>query len=402
MTLTERGDKPVPGGRRNIVALGLVSLFTDVSSEMVFGLIPLFLTGQLGASRAILGLVEGTAEMLGYTVRMASGTVSDSLQKRKPLVVIGYSLSAASKPFLGLAVGWGDAFAVRSVDKVGKGVRTSPRDALISESVPESKAGTAFGIHRSLDQAGAVLGPLIAFALFPFVGFNGVFYLSLVPGAFAVVILLLFVKEKAAPVKTRLSISLNLKAVLAEKKFIVLLAIMGVFSLGAFNFSFVLIRAADLGVPDNMVILTYAIINGVHTLVAFPSGVFADRIGSEKMLLASYGIFLISTVMMLASSSSTHAYAIAAVYGAYFGISETVQRAIVPKYIGASQIRGTAYGLYNMVIGFSFLAANVVFGFLLESSGIDAAATYSIATSAIAVLALVAFQLFHSVRARHN
>jgi hypothetical protein len=133
----------------NVKYLGLVSLFTDISSEMVFGLLPLFLTGQLGASRTLLGLVEGTAEMLGYTVRMTSGTVSDRVQKRKPLVLIGYSLSAASKPFFALAGGWADVFAVRSADRVGKGIRTAPRDALISESVHESKVGRAFGLHRS-------------------------------------------------------------------------------------------------------------------------------------------------------------------------------------------------------------------------------------------------------------
>ena len=146
---------------RNVIALGFVSLFTDISSEMVFGLLPLFLTGPLGASRTLLGLIEGAAEMLGYTVRMASGTVSDRVEKRKPLVLIGYALSAASKPFFALASGWADAFAVRSIDRVGKGIRTAPRDALISESVDGAKVARAFGIHRSMDQVGAIVGPLI-------------------------------------------------------------------------------------------------------------------------------------------------------------------------------------------------------------------------------------------------
>ncbi|MGI0048477.1 MAG: MFS transporter [Nitrososphaera sp.] len=378
-------------GNRNVVALGLVSLFTDISSEMVFGLLPLFLTGQLGASRTLLGLVEGVAEMLGYTVRMASGTVSDRVQKRKPLVLIGYSVSAAVKPLFALAGGWADVFAVRSADRVGKGIRTAPRDALISESVPEAKVGRAFGIHRSLDQAGAIVGPLVAFALFPFVGFAGVFYLSLVPGAIAVVILLFFVKEKFAPSEVKRSIASNVRSVLAEKRFVALLAIMGVFSVGAFNFAFVLVRASDLGVADSMVLLIYAVINGAHTLIGYPAGMLADRIGKENMLAISYGVFLASTAVMLLSTSSAHAYLLAAVYGAYIGIAETVQRAVVPKYV-AGNLRGTAYGLYNMVIGFSFLAANLVFGFLLDSSGIGAATTYSIATSAIAIAAMIGFQ----------
>jgi MFS family permease len=376
---------------RNVFALGFVSLFTDISSEMVFGLLPLFLTGQLGASKALIGLVEGTAEMLGYTVRMASGTVSDKVQKRKPLVVIGYSLSAAVKPLFAFAGGWGDVFAVRSVDRVGKGIRTAPRDALISESVEDAKAGRAFGIHRSMDQAGAIIGPLIAFALFPYVGFAGVFYLSLVPAVAAVAILALFVKEKFMPAQVRRSIAFNIKNVLAERRFVALLVIMGVFSVGAFNFSFVLLRASDLGVADGTVVLVYAVINGAHTLVGFPAGALADRIGRETMLSISYGIFLVSTVLMLASTSSAHAYVLAAVYGAYIGIAETVQRALVPKYV-PSHLRGTAYGLYNMVIGFSFLAANVVFGVLLDLSGATMAATYSIATSATAITAMIIFQ----------
>ena len=379
-------------GKRNIVALGLVSFFTDLSSEMVFGLLPLFLTGQLGASRTFLGLVEGVGEMLGYTVRMASGTVSDRVQKRKPLVLIGYSLSAASKPFLALAGSWIDVLGVRSADRVGKGIRTAPRDALISESVPEARSGRAFGLHRSMDQAGAVIGPLIAFAIFPFVGFAGVFYLSLVPGAIAVLILIFFVKEKFVPSEEKRSIAGNIRLVLAEKKFVALLAIMGVFSAGAFNFSFILIRASDLGVAASTVLLVYAVINIAHALIGYPAGFLADRIGKEAVLAISYTVFLASTVVMLLSTSSAHAFLLAAVYGVYFGMAETVQRAAVPRYV-AGHLRGTAYGLYNMVIGFSFFAANLVFGFMLDSSGIGAAATYSIATSATAIAAMAGFQV---------
>jgi len=377
---------------RNVIALGFVSLFTDISSEMVFGLLPLFLTGPLGASKTLLGLIEGTAEMLGYTVRMASGTVSDRIEKRKSIVLIGYALSAASKPFFGLAESWGGVFAVRSTDRVGKGIRTAPRDALISESVHEAKVARAFGIHRSMDQAGAIAGPLIAFMLFPLVGFSGVFYLSLVPGAIAVVVLLFFVKEKFAPTaQARKSISINIRSVLAERKFVVLIAIMGIFSVGAFNFSFILVRSSDLGVAADMVVLVYAVINGAHTLIGFPAGILADKIGKETMLSVSYGVFLVSTILMLLATNSVGAFVVAAVYGAYIGIAETVQRAVVPKYI-AGHLRGTAYGLYNMVIGFSFFVANIVFGFLLDSSGIATAATYSIATSIIAIAAMAAFQ----------
>lgn len=379
-------EKP---GQRNVYSLGLVSFFTDLSSEMVFGLLPLFLTGPLGASRTLLGLIEGVGEMLGYTVRMGSGALSDRMQKRKPLVILGYSLSAASKPFFGAAAGWADVFLVRALDRVGKGVRTAPRDALISESAPEAKVGRAFGIHRSMDQAGAIVGPAIAFVLFPHIGFQGVFLASLVPGALAVVILMLFVKERLAPSRPK-SVSANVLAVLSQKRFVALLAIMAVFGIGAFNFSFVLVRASDLGVADDTVVLVYLAINVAHTAVGYPAGVLADRVGKEKMLPVAYGVFAASTLLMLASTDSAHAYALALVYGAYLGIAETVQRAVVPRYVAAEH-RGTAYGLYNMVAGFSFLTANLVFGFLLDSSGLATASTYSIATSVAAMIAMAVF-----------
>jgi MFS family permease len=391
--LVEEGEKE-RAGRKNVYALGFVSFFTDVSSEMVFALLPLFLTGPLGASRTLLGLIEGVGEMLGYTVRMGSGVLSDRAQRRKPLVTLGYSLSAASKPLFGAAAGWADAFAVRSLDRIGKGVRTAPRDALISESAPEAKVGRAFGIHRSMDQAGAIVGPALAFALFPYIGFQGVFYASILPGALAIAVLVLFVKERLAPLPSSSkaqSVSANVRAVLSQKRFVALLAIMAVFGVGAFNFSFVLVRASDLGVPESAVALVYLAINAAHTAVGYPAGALADRAGKEKMLVLAYGMFAASAFLMLASANVTQAYMLAIVYGAYVGIAETVQRAVVPRYVVSSEHRGTAYGLYNLVAGFSFLAANVVFGFLLDSSGIAAAATYSIITSALAAAAMMAF-----------
>jgi MFS family permease len=388
--LTE--EEKEKAGRKNIYALGFVSLFTDVSSEMVFALLPLFLTGPIGASRTLLGLIEGMGEMLGYSVRMGSGALSDRSQRRKPLVALGYSLSAASKPFFGAAAGWVDAFVVRSLDRVGKGVRTAPRDALISESAPEAKVGRAFGIHRTMDQAGAIVGPALAFALFPYIGFSGVFYASLLPGAVAVALLVLFVKERLAPSSSSRSrsVSANVRAVLSQRKFVALLAIMAVFGIGAFNFSFVLVRASDLGVPEGSVALVYLVINAAHAAIGYPAGILADKAGKEKMLALAYGVFAASAFLMLASANAAQAYVLAVVYGAYVGLAETVQRAVIPRYVSAEH-RGTAYGLYNLVAGFSFLAANVVFGFLLDSSGIGLAATYSMITSALAAAAMIAF-----------
>ena len=193
-------DEPIedkPKGIRNVLYLGLVSFFTDFSTEMILGVLPMFIVNNLGASRAILGAIEGSSELTSYVFRMVSGSLSDRFRKRKIFVVIGYGLSTIRKPFFVVASSWYDAFIVRAMNRVGKGVRTAPRDALIADSVSESISGKAFGIHRTIDQLGAIAGPLVAFAILQVMDIQAVFLLSLIPGAIAVIILIFFVKEVA-------------------------------------------------------------------------------------------------------------------------------------------------------------------------------------------------------------
>lgn len=387
-------------GLRNVLALGIVSLFTDISSEMVFGLLPVFLTSQVGISRTLLGLIEGTGEMLGHTVRLGSGVASDRLQARKSLVLLGYSLSAAAKPLFAFTGGAMDALAIRSLERSGKGIRTAPRDALISESVQSGHIGRAFGVHRSLDQVGGIIGPAIAFALFPLFGFSGVFYLSIIPAAVAVLILIFFVREskkirgRSLAPSDRPSISSNMKSVLREKNFMILLSLMAFFSVGAFNFSFILVGALDKGVELQFVPIIYVVLNIAHTALGFPAGILADRIGREKVLAMGYGIFGLSVGIMVLGQTPIYAYSAAVAFGTYLGITETVQRALIPKYVSKESLRGTAYGIYNFVIGVCFLAANIIFGFLVDSSGLIAAATYSMVISGISVATILVFQAF--------
>lgn len=174
--------KAESGGMRNVTALGLVSFFTDFSTEMVLGVLPFFIVSTLGASRALLGAIEGSAELTSYAFRMISGSLSDRAGKRKVFVLAGYAASTASKPFFAAASGWLDAFVVRTGDRVGKGIRTAPRDALIADSVPEMRVGRAFGLHRTIDQLGAIVGPVAAFALLQVVDIRGIFLASLIPG----------------------------------------------------------------------------------------------------------------------------------------------------------------------------------------------------------------------------
>jgi MFS family permease len=350
-------------GMRNVTALGLVSFFTDFSTEMVLGVLPFFIVNTLGASRALLGAIEGSSELTSYAFRMVSGSLSDKVGKRKAFIIAGYGLSTITKPFFAASSSWVDAFVVRFGDRMGKGIRTAPRDALIADSVSEIRVGRAFGIHRTIDQLGAIVGPIAAFGLLQIVDIRGIFLLSLIPGAIAVLILVLFVKEVVVKKSsaTRTSIFSNINRVIRDNRpFVFLLIIAGIFGIGAFNFPFILLRASDLGIAENLIPLIYATLNVAHAAIGMPSGILADKVGKEKMLIIGYCVFAISTILMLVLSGNIlYAYILAAIFGLYLGISETVQRAVIPRYV-SSELRGTAYGLYNVVAGTTFFVANVV------------------------------------------
>lgn len=380
-------------GLRNVWMLGLVSFFTDFSTEMILGVLPTFIVNNLGSSRAILGAIEGSSELTSYAFRTISGSLSDKFRKRKIFVLIGYGLSTISKPFFAFASSWLDAFIVRAVDRIGKGVRTAPRDALIADSVSESISGKAFGIHRTIDQLGAIVGPLVAFAILQTMDIQAVFLISLIPGAIAVIILIFFVKEVAVKkLASSTTIFGNIRdLVKANKPFVILTIITGLFSLGAFNFSFILLRASELGVDQSYIPIVYAAINIAHTIIGIPAGILADKIGKEKVLLISYIIFAISSILMVVSFNNVaFAYILAAIFGLYVGISETVQRAIIPRYV-STELRGTAYGFYSLVIGVCFFASNITFGFIWDNYNIHMAVVYSVSLSICAILGMIVF-----------
>lgn len=388
--MTSSQDKP--NGMKNVYAMGIVSFFTDFSTEMILGILPFFIVVGLGASRAVLGTIEGSAELVSYAFRIISGSISDKTAKRKPFIIVGYGLSTISKPFFSASSGWIDAFAVRATDRIGKGLRTPPRDALIADSVDVKDSGKAFGFHRTLDQAGAIVGPVAAFALLQFIDIRGVFLASLIPGAIAVIILIFVVKEVAIKKQHSSNIFTNMKQVIhGNRPFVTLLVISCIFSLGAFNFSFILLRASDIGVETNFIPIVYAVINIAHTIIGIPSGVLADKIGKEKVLLIGYVVFGISSILMVTlSGNAIYAYVLAGIFGAYIGISETVQRAVIPRYV-ASELRGTAFGLYSIVIGSGFFVGNILFGFLWDNQGLVTAVMYSVSFTIIAISCMTWF-----------
>jgi len=377
---------------KNVLALGLVSFFTDTSSEMCFSILPTFILSLPGATRAVLGIIEGLAEAVSYGMRTVSGIFSDRFQRRKRIIFIGYALSNIVKPLFAVAKTSIDALVIRVGDRVGKGVRTSPRDALLSESVSEERMGVAFGIHRTLDQLGAILGPIIASVSMLFCGLTmrGVFWLSFIPGAMALLVLLLLVEERVGKPGKRIELLRGVKIVL-KGEFPLLLIIVGIFSIGAFNYSFVLLRAKELGIPKALNPMVYAVINVTHTLIATPVGALSDRMGKEKVLLMGYGAFLVSVFFIaLPFGNPLHAFLIASIYGVYVGIVETVQRALIPTY-AHRDLRGTAYGLYYLVVGACFLAANTIVGALWEYVGLTTAACYSAVMSITAIIGMIIF-----------
>jgi MFS family permease len=377
-------------GFRNVIRLGYVSLFTDISTEMILGVLPVnFIIDQLGASPAVLGLIEGSAEAANYIFRVLAGFLTDKIAKRKPIVLIGYGLSTLAKPLFALATSWGQAFAVRVVDRAGKGTRTTPRDALISDSIPKSQAGKGFGLHGSLDQVGAVLGPLLAFALLPLIGLRNLFWISFIPGAISLFILLFFVADaRARPRRWR--VLKDARAVMT-REFVLLLIVLEIFAVGAYNFSFILLEARSVGVPAGFIPLVYALLNLATVIIGFPAGILADRVGKLPVLGLSFMVFMgTSLAGVLLSGYWAFGLLIAFLYGGYLSISDTVQRAMIPDFT-RPELKGTAYAVYYTLMGIGSLIANSVFGALWTSLGALVAFRFSIVTSAFAAVALGIF-----------
>jgi MFS family permease len=385
-------------GLKNVVYMGLVSFFTDFSTEMVMSVLPLYIIKDLDLSRTILGAIEGTGEFVNYIFRIPSGYISDKIGKRKILVIIGYAISTISKPFFIFVTTFGDTIIVRIADRIGKGIRTAPRDALIADSVDESSSGKAFGIHRTLDQIGAIIGPFFAFLILELFGGNiqYIFLLSIIPGIASLFILIYYVKDKFVNydnkvIANKITFFSNLKNLFIENKiFVYLVIILGIFSLGAFNYSFVLLKSADLGVEQNFVPIIYSIINITHTAIGIPAGILSDRIRKEKVLIIGFLLFVISTLLMYFSEKNNIVYIISIplIYGLYVGISETVQRALVSKYVSEHN-RGTAFGFYGLIIGICLLIGNITFGFLWDNYDISIAVFYSLTLSLLAIISML-------------
>ncbi len=357
------------GLNRNVVVAGLVSFLMDVSSEMIYPLVPLFLANVLGVNKSVIGLIEGIAESTASLLKVFSGWYSDHTSGRKWLMVAGYGISALSRPFVALATAWPHVFAFRFVDRLGKGIRTAPRDALIDESTDRSSLGGAFGFHRSMDTFGAVVGPSLAILLLSLFANNYrlVFWLSIIPAAMAVVFIVFFITEtaKRTPAdspKPKLSLSHF------DWRFKLFMGIATLFAIGNSSDVFLILRAEQIGVPSVMIPAVYLVFNLVYSLSALPAGMAADRFGKKRLILLSFVFFAIVYFGFAAAATTLQVWVLFGFYGLFMGITEGVQKAYLATIIPET-FKATAFGIYNMFIGLALLPASIVAGLLWDNVG---------------------------------
>lgn len=388
---------------RNIWAVSLTSFFMDVSSEMVINILPLFLSNVLGVKTNIIGLIEGVAESTASILKIFSGWLSDKLKARKWLAVAGYGISALAKPFFYFANSWGWVAGVRWADRVGKGVRTAPRDALVADSIKPEQRGLAFGFHRAADTAGAMLGLLIALGLVWLsqssdlaLGqdtFRLIVLVSLVPALLAVLSLAVgasdvkFKSEHQAP-------KFAFKAL--GKRFMVFMLIVGIFDLGNSSDSFLVLRAQERGISVLGILGMLAIFNLVYTLVSTPAGILSDKIGRKNLIVGGWIVYALVYLGFGLADSAWQIWLLYIVYGLYYGMAYGTAKAMVADLV-PDELRGTAYGTYNAILGIIDFPASLIAGILWQGigswGGFGPSAPFLFG-AALAILAAVLFMIW--------
>lgn len=360
---------------RTVIALGLVSFFTDLSSEMIYPLLPLFLVDVLGAGAVALGTIEGIAESTAALLKVASGWWTDRMRRRKPLVVGGYTISGSVRPLIGLASAWPVVVLLRFGDRVGKGLRTSPRDALIADVTPAQRLGAAYGLHRAMDHAGAVAGPLVAacLLLIPAMTLRGVFLLAAVPAAVVLVVLVFGVHEQgrsAEETAEKLSLRLGWNAMGTPMRRLLLALV--VFTLGNSTDAFLLLRLTDAGFAAGWIAVLWSLHHVVKMVANLFGGQLSDRLGRRNLIIAGWMVYAAIYLGFGLTSSAAALVALFLGYGIYFGLTEPVERAWVAA-LAPRESRGSAFGFYHGAIGLTALPASIIFGVIYAAAGPGAA-----------------------------
>lgn len=361
------------GLSHTIKMLGLVSFFADISSEMVYPLNPVFITQVLGAPAWALGLIEGIAESTASLLKLYSGWFSDKIHKRKPLAVIGYACGAVGKPLIALSSAWSGVLAARFIDRTGKGLRTAPRDALITENCPPEQRGAAFGFHKSMDTTGAVLGPLICFAILYYFGkgnpvnlFRPLYWVAFIPGLIAVFILAFLVREKFVPdttLKKERAIAPSFASLSPLYKRYLLL--MAVFSIGNSSDTFLILRARNIGVHEAQVFLLYALFNVVGATLAYPAGKISDSLGRKPLVILGFVIFAMVYLGFALTHSVLVVWLLFVAYGFYYTLTGGIQRALAADFAHPDR-RATEIGAFHMIVGIAALPASIWAGALYQ------------------------------------
>ncbi len=373
--------------------LGFVSMLMDISSEMVHSLLPMFMVGVLGASALTVGLVEGLAESAALITKVFSGVLSDYLGKRKGLAVIGYALGAVTKPLFAIAGSSGMVLTARLLDRIGKGIRGAPRDALVADIAPPYLRGTAFGLRQALDTVGAFLGPLIAVGLMLLWAndFRKVFWVAMIPGLLAVAVLLFGVREPdraPAAVRTNPIRRENLKRL--SPSYWRVAGIGAVFTLARFSEAFLVLRAQQTGIPIALVPLVMVAMNLVYSASAYPFGRLSDRMSHTKMLAGGLVVLIAADLVLASSIQPLAVLAGVALWGVHMGMTQGLMATMVAD-TAPDDLRGTAYGLFNLLSGIALLVASVLAGLLWDRWG--ASSTFY-AGAAFCLLALCGFFRF--------
>jgi MFS family permease len=393
--MTNAKNSFMKGITRNIILLGLVSLFTDLSSQMVFPLIPLFMTTVLGAGAIAVGIVEGAAESTASLLKVVSGYWSDRIRKRKPFVLFGYSISTIMKPLFSLAYTWPIVLFVRIAERIGKGIRTAPRDAFVAESTDFKDRGKAYGFQRAMDGLGSMLGAVLAFLLLPVLGFRKTFLFAFIPGILAVLVILAIKEKKQMKdddgkrQKKEQSLEpakLSFKSLPSNLKMFIIVA--SIFTLGNFGYAFLLLKAQNIGLTDTTAILLYVLFYLVYTICIIPSGILSDRIGRKPVLATGYFVFAIVSVGLFFTTGLYTLLAFFVIYGIFFAMTDGVQRAFVVD-LAPEHLKATALGTFHTAVGLFALPGGFIAGLLWDKIGPQATFAYGFALATLSLFMFV-------------
>jgi MFS family permease len=374
---------------KNVVFLGLVSFFNDVASEMIYPIIPIFLTSVLHVPVSVIGLIEGFAEGIASLMRFVFGYVSDRFYKRKIFVIAGYGFSSISKPLIALAYSWPFVLFARFFDRLGKGVRTSSRDSILLQSTNQENKGYIFGFHRAMDSMGAVIGPLIALILLYFLKDNMrlIFLVAFIPSVIGIILLILFVKERKNPVgKEKFKFNFKWKSLNPNFKFFLLVSL--IFAIGNSSDAFLILRAQNLGLGVLLTTLTYVLYNASQTIFATPAGLLADKIGAKRVY--SYGLLVFAAVYFSFGiiSSSFWIWFLFPIYGLYIAATDGVSKAYIAEFITEKQ-SGTYFGIYQSGIALCTFLASFIAGLIWTSFGPSYTFFYGAAAALLSFIILL-------------